>query len=126
MDEIPILVVSNTAYNRKVSSLIGTNIISRCRDTKCSSTSYPDQWKMAFDSLVNDNIPVKTTNNYGIRLSPGEIKTVHGIARNAGQIHTAITEHVDTSLSGDLTVCPRVVDLKQAGATTRIPVRVCS
>ena len=126
VDEIPILVVSNTAYNRKVPSLIGTNIISRCRDTKCSSTSVPDQWKMAFDSLVNDNIPVKTTNNYGIRLSPGEIKTVHGIARNVGQIHTAITEHVDTSLSGDLTVCPRVVELKQADATTRIPVRVCN
>ena len=81
---------------------------------------------MAFDSLVNDNIPVKTTNNYGIRLSPGEIKTVHGIARNVYQIHTAITEHVDTSLSGDLTVCPPVVELKQAGETTRIPVRVCN
>ena len=27
VDEIPILVVSNTAYNRKVPSLIGTNII---------------------------------------------------------------------------------------------------
>ena len=51
---------------------------------------------------------------------------MHGIARNVGQIHTAITEHIDTSLSGDLTVCPRVVELKQAGATTRIPVRVCN
>ena len=81
---------------------------------------------MTFDSLDNDNIPVKTTNNYGIRLSQCEIKTVHGIARNVGPIHTAITEHVDASLSGDLTVCPRVVELKQAGATTRIPVRVCN
>ena len=59
VDEIPILIVSNTAYNRKVPSLIGTNIISRCSDTKCSSTSVPDQWKMAFDSLVNDNIRLK-------------------------------------------------------------------
>ena len=126
LEDIPILVVSNTAYNRKVPLLIGTNIINRCRDAKGSSSSVPEQWRMAFDSLVDDNIPVKTTNNYGIRLAPGEIKTVHGIARNVGQLHTAITEHVDTSLSGDLTVCPRVVQLKDTGATTRIPVRVCN
>lgn len=125
LEDIPILVVSNTAYNRKVPALIGTNIISRCRDTKDSSSSVPEQWQMAFDSLVDDNIPVKTT-NHAIRLAPGEIKTVHGIARNVGQLHTAITEHVDTSLSGDMTVCPRVVQLKDTGATTRIPVRVCN
>ena len=78
MDEISILVVSNTAYNRKFLSLIGTSIINRCLDAKRCSASVPDRWKMAFDSLVNDNIPVKTTNKHGIRLSQGEVKTVHG------------------------------------------------
>ena len=94
--------------------LIGSNIINCCRDAKGSSSSVPEQWQMALDSLVDDNIPVKATNNYGIRLAPGEIKTVLGIARNVGQVHT--------SLSGNLTVCPRVDKLKDTGATTRIPV----
>ena len=118
--------VSNTAYNRKIPLLIGTNIINRCRDAKGSSSSPPEHWQMAFDSQVDDNIPVKTTNNYGIRLAPGEIKALHSIARKLGQLNTAITEHVDTSLSDDLTVCPCVVQLKDTGATTRIPLRVCN
>ena len=59
LEDIPILVVLNTAYNRKVPLLIGTNINNRCRDAKGSSSSVPEQWQMAFDSLVDDNIPVR-------------------------------------------------------------------
>ena len=46
--------------------------------------------------------------------------------RNTKDIHTAITEHIDTSLSADLTICPRVVSLKSSGSTVRVPVRVCN
>ncbi|MCG8044577.1 MAG: RNase H-like domain-containing protein [Candidatus Thiodiazotropha endolucinida] len=130
-DKIPMLVVSDTSYNSKVPSLIGTNIINRCRNSKNTSSpvleeSVPEEWQLAFDNICDDNIPVKTTNNFGIRLAPGEIKTVHGIARNVGHFNTAVTEHTDTSLSGDLTICPRVVELKHSGTTNRIPVRVCN
>ena len=31
---------------------------------------------------------------------------------------------MDTSLPGDLTICPRVVSLKSQGTTVRVPVRV--
>ena len=41
-------------------------------------------------------------------------------------MHTAVTEHIDSSLSGDLTICPRVVSLKSSGAAARVPVRVCN
>ena len=34
------------------------------------------------------------------------------------------TEHTDTSLPGNLTICPRVVSLKSPGNTVRVPVTV--
>ena len=37
-----------------------------------------------------------------------------------------MTEHINNSLSGDLTICPRVVSLKSPGTTVRVPVRVCN
>ena len=52
------------------------------------------------------------------------MKTIHGIARNSHDVDIAITEHVDTSLSGNLNICPRVVSLKSQGNTVRVPVRV--
>ena len=59
-------------------------------------------------------------------MNPGDVKTIHGLSRNVGQFDIAVTEHTDTSLSGDLTICPRVVHLKSNGTTSRIPVRVCN
>ena len=41
-------------------------------------------------------------------------------------IDTAVIEHTDTSLSGDLTKCSRVVSLKSPCSTVRVPVRVCN
>ena len=35
-----------------------------------------------------------------------------------------MTEHISNPLSGDLTVCPRVVSLKSPGTIVRVPVRV--
>ena len=34
------LVVSNTAYNYQVQSLLGTNIINRCRNANCNSSPF--------------------------------------------------------------------------------------
>ena len=41
LDKIPtMLVVSNTAYNYQVPSLLGTNIISPCRNANCNSSPF--------------------------------------------------------------------------------------
>ena len=41
------------------------------------------------------------------------MKTVTGIARKSSEaMNAALTEHINSSLSGDLTICPRVVSLK--------------
>ena len=128
--DVPILVVSDTDYNLQVPVIIGTNIIDRCKSA-CASNhvsveEIPPVWQRGFDSLIDEGIPVKTTNSYSIRIGPNEVKTIHGIARKSGDFDTAITEHVDTSLSGNLNICPRVVSLKSTGTTVRVPVRVCN
>ncbi|MCG8034660.1 MAG: DDE-type integrase/transposase/recombinase, partial [Candidatus Thiodiazotropha taylori] len=122
---VPLLVVSDTQYNTKVPIIIGTNLIRLCK-TESTSKEVPVEWQTAFDCLCNESIPVKTTNNHSLRIGPNEVKTIHGIARKSGDFDTAITEHVDTSLSGNLNICPRVVSLKSQGSTVRVPVRVCN
>ena len=122
---IPVLVVSNTEYNKHVPSIIGTNVIRLFKDS-CPISDIPSEWQTAFDCMCDDTIPVRTTNNYNLRVGPGEIKTLHGIVRNTKDMHTAVTEHTDSSLSGDLTICPRVVSLKTPGTAVRVPVRVCN
>ena len=79
-----------------------------------------------FYSLNDEGIPVKTTNSYSVRIGPNEVKTIHGIAIKSGDFDTAITEHVDTSLSVNLNICPKVVSLMSTGTTVRVPVRVCN
>ena len=113
---IPLLVVSDTEYNSKVPTIVGTNVIRLCKN-QVSSSQVSVEWQTAFDSLCDDSIPVKTTSNYSIRIAPHEIKTIHGIARRTGEFDTAVTEHMDTSLPGDLAICPRVVSLKGPGNT---------
>ena len=124
----PVLVVHDTDFNSQVPSIIGTNIISLCKSVSSGSSSeIPEQWKLAFDSLVDETIPVKSTNNFSVRIAPGEIKILSGIVRKHNKdIDTAVTEHTDTSLSGDLTICPRVLSLKSSSSTVRVPVRVCN
>ena len=125
---VPVLVVNNTDFNSQVPAIIGTNVIKLCKSfSSGSETDIPEQWKLAFDSLVDETIPVKTTNNFSVRIAPGEIKTLSGLVRKHNRnIDTALTEHTDTSLSGDLTICPRVVSLKSSSSTVRVPVRVCN
>ena len=59
-------------------------------------------------------------------MGPGEVKTLHGLVRNTKDMHTAVTEHIYSSLSSDLTICPRVVSVKSSNAAVRVPVRVCN
>ena len=54
--------------------------------------------------MCDDTIPVRTTNNYNLRIWPGEIKTLQCIVRNTKDMHTDVTEHTDSSLSGDLPI----------------------
>ena len=122
---IPLLVVADTKYNTKVPAITGTNVIRLFRQTS-PQTDIPVEWTTAFDSLCNDTLPVKTCNNYNIRVGPGEVKVLHGIVRKTGKMDTAVREHIDSSLSGVLTICPRVVSLKSPGTTVRISVRVCN
>ena len=123
--KIPLLVVSNTEYNSKVPAIVGTNVIRLCK-AEVTNEQVPVEWETAFDSLCDESTPVGTTCNYAIRIAPYEIKTIHGIARKTGNFETAVTEHMNTSLSGDLNICPRVVSLKSPCKTVRVPVRVCN
>ena len=70
----PVLVVHDTNFNSLVPSIIGTNVISLCKSVSSGSNSeIPEQWKLAFDSLVDETLPVKSTNNFSVRIAPGEI-----------------------------------------------------
>ena len=44
------------------------------------------------------------------------------MVRKTKDFDTVVTEHIDSSLSGDLTICPRLV----SGTTIRVLVRVCN
>ena len=125
LHDIPILVVNDTDFNRTVPAIIGTNVIREYRELR-SESNTPVEWQTALDNLCDSAIPVRTTNNFNIRVGPGEVKTLNGLARKTGDINTAVTEHINNSLSGDLTICPRVVSLKSPGTTVRVPVRVCN
>ena len=124
----PVLVVENTDYNRRVPVIIGTNVIRLCKQASndSSESNIPAEWQVAFDSMCNEILPVKTTNNFSIKVAPGEVKTLSGFVRNTKSFQTAVTEPIDTSLSAGLTICPRVVSLGSSGFTARIPVRVCN
>lgn len=76
---VPMLVVKDTYYNRSVPAIIGTNIIPECME-HCSNSDTTVEWKTALDSVSDSAIPVKTTNNFRIRIGPGEIETLNGIA----------------------------------------------
>ena len=122
---IPILVVKDTEFNKTVPAIIGTNIIREFRQDRFKP-DLPEAWQSALDGLCDNAIPVKTTNNFTIRVGPGEMKTVNGLARDASKISTGLTEHINSSLSGDLTICPRVIDLKGSRTTVKVPVSVCN
>lgn len=124
---IPALVVPQTNYSKIVPVIVGTNFIRICRNTyeQTLDEDVPDEWRVAFNSL-KDERPVKTTNKYAIQIAPNETKVIRGIVRNVRNIESAVTEQVNTSLSGGLVICPRVVSLTKCKNTVAIPVRVCN
>ena len=89
---VPILVVKDTEYNNTVPAIIVTNIIREYAEYRSKADS-PTGWQTALDSLSDSAIPVKTTNTFSIRVGPGELKTLNGIARKLCDISTAVTEH---------------------------------
>ena len=48
------------------------------------------------------------------------------VARNVHNIDNALIEQTNTSLSGGLVVCPRVIPLTKSKHTITLPVRVCN
>ena len=99
-----LLVVNNTDYNSKVPAIIVTNVVRLCKESN-PSDNIPVEWQIAFDSMCDDTLPFKTTNNYNIGIGPGEIKALSGLVRNNKDFQTAVTEHVHCSLSGVVGWC---------------------
>lgn len=121
--------VPQTNYSKSVPVIIGTNFIRICRDVYDDSQfpeiDVPDEWKLAFDSMC-DETPVKAANNHTVQIAPNETKVIRGIVRNVHNIDYALTEQTDTTLSGSIVVCPRVVPLGKGRNSVTIPVRVCN
>ena len=125
---VPLLVTAFTDYKVKVPIIIGTNVIWLFSDLDQSDIQIPEAWKMAFTCLnIDSSEPVRTSNKYPIFLGLNEVKTIHGLVKNTGKIKEAVTEQMNTSQSGNLIVCPRVISLEGAtGKKTRFPVRICN
>lgn len=51
---------------------------------------------------------------------------MNGIVRGVTDMQCGVTEHIDTQLSGGLTICPRVVSVDANKKTTKIPVHICN
>ena len=80
----PVLVVENTDYNRRVPVIIGTNVIrlSKQASNDSSESNNPTEWQVSFDSMCTQILQVKTTNNFSIKVGPGEVKTLSCFVRN--------------------------------------------
>ena len=48
---IPVLIISDTEYNRKVPVIIGTNVIRLCKQS-VPEADVPAEWQLAFDIYV--------------------------------------------------------------------------
>ena len=100
--------MKDTDYNKVVPAIISTNIFCVFTEHRFD-TDIPEAWLTAIDGLCDSVVPVKSTNNFTIRVGPGEMKTVNGVARHSGNLKAGLTEHINNSLSGDMTICPRVI-----------------
>ena len=69
-----------------------------------------EERKVAFNSLTNKT-PVKSTNKYATQIAPNETKVIRGVVKNISYIQQTVTEQINTTLSGSLVICPRVISL---------------
>ena len=125
----PVLVrkFSNNDSNSQIPVIIGTNVIRSCQEMVSDIDNIPEVWNLAFRSMCSRDLKVKSSNHFPISIGPNEVKTIHGLVRRSYDFDTVVTEHTDTSQSGSLLVCPRVVSLRsRVGRVCRIPVRVCN
>lgn len=127
---IPALVVPQTNYSKQVPVIIGTNFIRICRESQSTRDAddhmhVPAEWKLAFNSM-DDETPVRSSNKFSIQVAPNETKVIRGVVKNTKGIETALIEQTNTTLSGSLVVCPRVVPLTRGKHTVTVPVRVCN
>ena len=73
-----------------------------------SKSNSPAEWQFAFDSMCNEILPVKNTDNFSFKVAPGEVKTLSGFVRHAKAFHTVVTEPMDTSSSEGLLIWPEL------------------
>ena len=55
--------------------IIGTNVICLYKQASddSSDNNIPVEWQVAFDSMCNEILQVKTTNNFSFNVAPGEV-----------------------------------------------------
>lgn len=80
---------------------------------------------MAFRSLENKPVHVRSTNDNSVQISPYECVTVNGIARDLDHsVQKVITEHLDYQYS--LLVILHIVQVPKSGRYAKIPIRLCN
>ena len=75
---------------------------------------------------MDDETPVRSSYKFSIQVAPNETKVIRGVVKNTKGIETALIEQTNTTLSGSLVVCTRVVPLTKSKHTVTVPVRVCN
>ncbi|MES9884250.1 MAG: reverse transcriptase family protein, partial [Sedimenticola sp.] len=125
--QIPLLVVTSTAYNDTVPVIVGTNIIRTCRNQTMEDehSQLPEPWTLAFQTISQHSVGVVRTTNQ-LTLKPMETRTITGFTRKSEQINFAVTERSLRDHSPRISACPRVVSLQNPGKTSRVPVRLCN
>lgn len=139
---IPILVVPDTSYNRRVPIVMGTNFIRVCRDAcrdrygtrYLQKTKTTTPWYLAYQHLSardrflgSDGTLGIVATSQRITVEPRQKVTLWGVAHAPprGDTFTSITSAIDNgNLPNSLMVTPAIVNLCSDGSTCRVPVEV--
>lgn len=136
---VPLLVVSNTTFNKQVPLVFGTNIIKLCRE-KCLEEhgqrylqkALPDMaWRLAYQHLVCQEKRLKKgfksrkvrSDEEPMTIKSNETTIVWTTCRtkNTGLTFCALAEN---NSSDDLQVIPTLVSIKMDGSERKIPLEV--
>ena len=122
---VPILVIPDNKFCKSNPVILGTNVIRLFRDSDLRP-DLPEEWQLAFASLHCASFQAEFTGTISTVLEPYESTTLNCVARNIPHdISQVVTENSTDGNPGYL-VCPRVVNLKQAGSYSKFSVRVCN